>query len=61
MGGEELCWFFIITCGPIGVVESVVGKMIFFSYWNMKKGYSMNKWDMMDFVLEVFLCFFTCK
>jgi hypothetical protein len=26
MGGEELCWFLIISCGPIGVVESVVGK-----------------------------------
>jgi hypothetical protein len=46
---EELCWFFIISCGPIGVVESVVGKMIFFSYWNTKEGYSKNKWDTMNF------------
>ncbi len=30
MGGEELCCSFIISCSPIGIVENVVGKMIYF-------------------------------
>jgi hypothetical protein len=46
MGGAEPCWFFILSCGLLGVIRNLVKEVMYFGDWNTRQGYSKGSCGM---------------
>jgi hypothetical protein len=69
MGDVEPCWFFILSCGLLGVIRNLVKEVMYFGDWNTRQGYSKGSCGMVGvfqglplvFNLQVNVVNFLCK
>jgi hypothetical protein len=62
MGGGETCWYLILFCGLLGVMESVMGKMMCFLLLKYKREIFQGDLGHDGFFFKGCLaCFLTCK